>query len=87
MKNEIYLNFDAVRYYSDEAPCYYSDLLVQEGCTWVVEWGMAVWTDAVVMGNGRGLYIIIHLRNMDVIFMFMRKTERTYWDSMLPVTK
>ena len=43
MKNEIYLYFDAVRYYSDEAPCYDVDLLVPEGCPWVVEWGDGAW--------------------------------------------
>lgn len=42
MKNEIYLNFDAVRYYSDETPCYDFHLLVSEGCSWVVEWGDGV---------------------------------------------
>lgn len=51
MKNEIYLNFDAVRYYSDEAPCYYFGLLVQEGCSWMVEWGDGAWNRYVGTGE------------------------------------
>ena len=51
MKNEIYLNFDAVRYYSDEAPCYYFNLLVQEGCSWMVEWGDGAWNRYVGTGE------------------------------------
>lgn len=38
MRNEIYLYFDTVCYYSDEAACYDFHLLVSEGCPWVVEW-------------------------------------------------
>lgn len=85
MNNEIYLNIFTLDWTMGDA--YDFDIWVQEGCTWVVEWGMAVWTDAVVMGNGRGLYIIIHLRNMDIIFIFIRKTEWISWDSMLQATR
>lgn len=43
MKNEIYLNFDTVRYYLDDPSCYDFGLSVSEGCSWVVEWGDGAW--------------------------------------------
>ena len=51
MKNEIYLYFDAVCYYSDEAPCYDLHLLLPEGSSWIVEWGDGAWKRYVGTGG------------------------------------
>lgn len=83
--NEIYLDIFTLAWTMGDS--YDFDLLVPEGCSWVVEWG----DGRVNNGQGDGKWQrLVHkypFRNMDIVFMFMRKPAPTYWDSMRPVTR
>lgn len=71
MKNKIYLNFDAVRYYSSDAPYYDFDLWVPEGCSWMVEWGDGAWNRYTGTGEWQSASHCFQDFGMQSIYVFV----------------